>query len=630
MFLRKETHLDPTRVQGPSTLSVNVVFVHGLVPGPLIADECNSLVGTHLRHVLRNVAPKNRIVKFSYESVNYATLLHASQVLRHRRLSGDLNTDGLESVHANLKTTMPKAIKRPWIDFTSLLRILPHRVLHSGLSFWGDDIYRKSVLSLVNMAVDQVTIPDDQKELADDTEILVLMGYSMGATILLEYLSESSLIQLTDHGRRKVLFLSMGSAVNWHHSTQPFFFKPLAGEVEWINLRYATDTLATGAWSENPTFLHPIRDICFDVFGGTECAAGIKTPSLDDSESFAMPFNERKVAGDELDAVTITQIARYPTGPVMFKNEKHHHFVFVYVHGMSSPIEIAHEWKLVHDGFLKTCRKSGSQVSAEVHGLLYGNMLKPIMRIHERTLGEKRINPVAWDFDLYRGMKRMVLMQFPVALAFWSEPQFRQIVIDDAAEELNFLVSRVVREEAQRSHGVQAEVHVVMMGYATGSLPMLLSLGEFQRRFGNDSYSMFGRVRAVVDGAVTLGAPLSWFGSVGQLVTLGSLPVFPTDARMGWKNYWFLEDIFANPVEEAEASEYVQNLAMENHQPFSQKSLLFKSAPAYAYLALRGTLTFLTGVSLPAREAAACLNGMYLDEAQVWEDIASFMKTCIE
>lgn len=143
---------------------VAILFIHGLgLPSDL--NALNSQFKKRLLSALETSASlESRDIVFHVETINYAALLSHKQDLLWQRLGFSF-----------------------WSDWTSLLRVIPLRYLNLGLSFWGDPSFRQKVLREVSEAINRLS---RKLEGSPDQACFILAGFSMGATIGLEFLNE--------------------------------------------------------------------------------------------------------------------------------------------------------------------------------------------------------------------------------------------------------------------------------------------------------------------------------------------------------------------------------------------------------------------------------------------------------
>ncbi|KAI3651003.1 hypothetical protein MP228_004484 [Amoeboaphelidium protococcarum] len=299
-----------------------VLFLHGLNL-PSQADAQNELVHAQLKRYLQ--------YDFEYESINYASIIESKQLARIDRLKQfwnryDQSTNYKQSLFGILWFTVLVCLASLYnsilqfaklkgfskiyaqdIQISWILRILPLRVLNLGLSFWGDLDFRFKVLEAVQDAVFRLRskMSTGESDKFEQVE-LIFIGFSMGATIFMEYIYETltidyrlrpKFLQIDTLAGCKIKLITMGSALHWHHSSSPYRFLAQLQkegatnrlcEVEWINLRYWTDVLSSGSWKrtfndDNDNYnvgdeqyknqyskqlsSVKVNDICIDMFG---------------------------------------------------------------------------------------------------------------------------------------------------------------------------------------------------------------------------------------------------------------------------------------------------------------------------------------------------------------------------
>ncbi|KAI3652089.1 hypothetical protein MP228_003392 [Amoeboaphelidium protococcarum] len=291
-----------------------VLFLHGLNL-PSQADAQNELVHAHLKRYLQ--------CDFEYESINYASIIESKQLARVDRLKQfwnryDRSTNYQQSLFDIIWFTVLACIASLYnhilqfaklkgfskiyaqdIQISWILRILPLRVLNLGLSFWGDLDFRFKVLKAVQDAVNRLRskMTTGESDKFEQVE-LIFIGFSMGATIFMEYIYETltidyrlrpKFLQIDTLAGCKIKLITMGSALHWHHSSSPYRFLAQLQkegatyrlcEVEWINLRYWTDVLSSGSWKR--TFNYDNNDIVGSVSSKNQYSRQLSSVKVND------------------------------------------------------------------------------------------------------------------------------------------------------------------------------------------------------------------------------------------------------------------------------------------------------------------------------------------------------------
>ena len=182
----------------------------------------------------------------------------------------------------------------------------------------------------------------------------------------------------------------------------------------------------------------------------------------------------------------------------MTSSQRTTRFVFLYLHGMSTVTivdkEIAMFGHHLHRRMVALHQKHRQPFSYDYHALLYHHLVEESEELRMRA--HRAYNSI-WDT-----IKEVVLTRFPVAMAYWTEPQLRR--------EAHRSIKRILGELSEHyARNEQEDVRVILVGYTSGSLVSSLALGEIYHETGSllpegDATNM------VLHALLTLGCPLPW------------------------------------------------------------------------------------------------------------------------
>ena len=245
--------------------------------------------------------------------------------------------------------------------------------------------------------------------------------------------------------------------------------------------------------------------------------------------------------------------------------------------------------------------------------------------------------------DVYQGLKKVVLTEFPVAMSFWSEEHVRTAILQSFERQLRRLIPSCLHQNqpTDQEAGV-VDLHVVLLGYTVGSVVGLWGLSELSKR--NPSFDAFVKECLKQDSnqfkhvkvnysklerILTYGCTVGWFGNVTDWSKY--VPdYFKQTALPLWTNYYYGKDACGMPLVplKSELARHIHDIRLETFSPLRMRAgeskskrvpKLFetlsriKSELVRRAKDLSGIHTFV--------EIMSSLNGAYLDDERVWSDI---------
>lgn len=603
---------------------IGVLFLHGLS----FADQVD-IVNKHFEKQIRKEFEGSDL-KVVVKYVNYARL------------------------HEDRQLKMCKRLKYSWLDWKTILRMLPLRVLNMGLSFWGSESVRQDMFHHVIETVNELgqeMIQDSSQSSDDDDISFVLVGFSMGATLGVEFLTNYLQSECQDgftlEGRLLLqqfkLLITLGCAVNWHHPIRPFHRKV---QIPWTNIHYASDILSSGISVQGEEVAH-VKDVEFgfmpDMNEITQYTKKLKSMSVfsviqvlfglfkslvtfllifigritpfshfmyfyDDDvyQTMAseikenMDFNEKVPMlrspvspwDKDEEAVSIEKV--YTRTIISDSTAKEQRFVFVYVHGMSTASQIDSEIEQVKIGLSSSmeqlAKASKKNITFDLHLLRYDLLMSK-----DNEIRTKGLDPVS---SIYSYGRHQILCRFPIALSYWAEDYVRTKIHDGFQKALNSL-----SDEYRNTSGI-----VMIIAYTTGALVSALALGKLQDELNIPTAAdIFGKGSGLkLKYFLSIANPLPWFGASHPT----PLPSWSSEANSeGWINILYKNDVHAVPLKECD--EYLARHV--------RKDIILKCSSS------KGIMHFRL-----LNEILSCWTGYYLKEAELWNLLIELCKdiTC--
>lgn len=516
--------------------------------------------------------------------------------------------------------------------------------------------------------------------------------------------NKAALALLNDQARYCIqnylsLFATFGCAISWHLPHRPFS-KRSPAYLPWINLHYGSDVLASALRHQGLELSHvedielPYKDhamirrcewidFCYALVKQYVLSWVSATPFshmmyfIDDqvydilhhriqrvvamrqkgawpsisSETAAVRKEDSEVGFESsVEPVRLECLLRVKDDDIVSSfdepsvNAEATNWVFVYVHGMSTPDLIATENAIVQSCFAKCMDAVSRQVgTAKLQYSLYS------LTYHHLMDKDKHIRMTAYDRppapspyakprgrNRWQAIKDMVMTRFPIAMAYWTEKQVR----DQIHEAIRDILEPLCRSSTGRP------TRVVVLAYSAGCLVATRALGEWHE----ESQEYQGSMRLnKVDGLVTVGNPINWFGDVGSF----ALPSWSSDERWGWFNFCYQRDVTAVPLKPSHRvlnDRITGEVVLEKHESYlscgSVMTGTYLSTMSRRYIralfprwSRDGGVTWLEGVldcwrwavsKVGVNEWTACLNGAYLDDKSIWQAIENRILHCMK
>jgi len=329
------------------------------------------------------------------------------------------------------------------------------------------------------------------------------------------------------------------------------------------------------------------------------------------------------VAGVQMRTVRSMSFPCLPTASIKRKR-----IVFLYVHGMSTADAIEKEIQTV-DRCLATVMTSVLQHNQQIplayhfHALTFHHLIE---KDQDRRMEAHRERNGWWN-----ALKETVLMRFPMAMAYWVEPAVRAEVNRSFREQLASL--------GRKYRSTTDDVHFMIMGYTVGGMIASFVLGEIQAENGYLLPEPHASLN--LHSLITLGCPMAWFGDANYY----PLPAWPREQLAqktgGWTNVLYHRDINAVPLRVCHPKLHrsvQRDIILQEHQSFNTPQFLeppvkpsFLSAGGLSKRIYSQAKTWSAAALAftPCQEMFASLNGAYLNDAHVWQEVEKSVQDVI-
>ena len=305
--------------------------------------------------------------------------------------------------------------------------------------------------------------------------------------------------------------------------------------------------------------------------------------------------------------------------------QPHKRIVVLYLHGMSNSATIQEEIRHVDQSLSvimsELLRKGHRGFSYHLFALTYHHLIEK----DQSTRMKAHTRWGIWD-----AIKKTVLTRFPIAMCYWTESTIRR--------EINRACKRILKELTERFSSEDEEVSFIVVGYTTGSIVSSLVLGELWKEQKGSLLPDIGRSHQTKLYALfTLGCPLPWFGDASDF----QLPRWSSEENAryqysGWTNFLYRRDIHSIPLRKcapclAEAVRRDVEIAQFEPLPCPQ----YQQGPTkQPRRSLTRRLIKMGGRFVsewtPIPELLASLNGCYLQDKLVWQEIGKAMEELLE
>lgn len=649
---------------------VAILFVHGLTAHASSTDNQNDYIKRKITSFLKDSLKSKDSLEISMCALNYATIHSKRQEL-----------------------SWNKHQFSPFNPITPV-RMIPHRVLNMGLSFWNsDDVKEKTFrkfTSCINNLSDLVysKMSAEEKEQTDVKKNVsfVIVGFSMGASLALEYLTEYREVfggsgcnshpefsfQALELINNFSLLISIGCAISWHFPIRPTLKHTT---FPWSNIYYETDFLASPLKDQGKEFSH-INDfsfgICPNLFKGVSrqlnTVSGVFSfvffiflALLKFSRTFFLrvsPLSHLFYFWDDEIIMKICEEILAAVGregnqqklreglssrseselelfePVCLEKIQDykpsfpisHRFAFVYVHGMSTKKEISYEidslTQTINEELKDLC--TSKAISYVIYSITYFHYIVKDEHIRRKSITFK--DSMLQFFMLkpiLKKLKEQAQLRFPVAMSYWTDKRIHENINDSFEKQLKKLC-----QELNSASSIPC--HVILISYTTGSLVTAYSLGNIQEKLKcDDAYDILSKMsdltkgKIMLSGFFTLGSPLSWFGDF----SLKPLPKWK-EHTIGWTNIYYKLDLFASSLKQFDElfRKHVNHEVCLSHYNNGIKNVALKNEK-FSKIIEKFSTSFLGKISF--HEMFASWNGIYLSDSGVYKCISEFIEKTI-